>query len=154
MTDPRYDEQFRRGYDGPPVGPPPAAVPPADRAPDSGTAARIPNSPAAEERREPEREREREREPDPQPDVDWMPPARNPFRLALLLVGIAMLLGAGILIWFGVRSSIDQTGEYGVEQQTVSTLYYLVPPALIMGGLVSFIVWLVLGALFGREGRG
>ncbi|MEO6114780.1 MAG: hypothetical protein ABIP33_00185 [Pseudolysinimonas sp.] len=140
MTDPRYDEQFRRGYDGPP----PAAVPPADRAQDSRSALRIPDPPVVPQPQEPEQGSTRERDPDPLEVADWIPPARDPSRLALLLVGIAMLLGAGLVIWFGVRSSIDQTGEFGPAQQSASTIERLVPPALIIGGLVSFIVWLVL----------
>ena len=84
-------------------------------------------------------------------DESWAPPPRNPYRIALLLTGVAMLLGAGILIWYSVRTSEYNTGAYDVAQQTVSTLEYLIPPALVLGGLICIIVWLALGAVASRD---
>jgi hypothetical protein len=153
VSDPRFDPRFQRGYDGPP---PEAPVRPVAHAPGLPAAARIPDPQLAESRPEPEPLLASSSPVQPGFDDSdiWTPAARNPYQLALLLAGLAMLLGAGILIWFSVRIIPESTVPYDVGQQTISTIQYLIPPALVVGGLTSIIVWLVLGALASRDGAG
>ena len=145
MTDPRFDPRFQRGYSGEQPEVPHEAV--------RGPAPTPAEPPSAGE---PAAVRVREANPAPLEEVEesWAPAPRNPYRLALLLAGVAMLLGAGILIWYTVRTANTGSGVYDVGEQTLSFVEYLVPPALVLGGLTSLIVWLVLGALAARDARG
>jgi hypothetical protein len=122
-TDPRFDPRFQRGYRGSEPVVAPATTPDPDASPGH----------------------------DEVLDESWAPTPRNPYRIALLLAGVAMLLGAGILIWYSVQTANDTSGFYDVGQQTLSDVEYLVPPALILSGLVCIIAWLVLGALAARD---
>jgi hypothetical protein len=104
---------------------------------------------------EPTAPRVREASPAPLDEIDesWPPAPRNPYRLALLLAGVGMLLGAGILIWYSVRTANTSSGVPDVGEQTLSFVEYLVPPALLLGGLISLVAWLVLGAVAARDVR-
>ena len=137
MTDPRYDEQFRRGYDGPVVPPPPvASVPPA--APPESTAARTSASVP---------------EPVPEPvavEPVWAdrsrdvgvprPFRRNPFAIGLLSAGILML---AVGVWM-VQRSISPIATS--EEQAVSQLESQLAAPLLTGGVIAIVAWLVLGA--------
>jgi hypothetical protein len=136
MTDPRYDEQFRRGYDGPVVPPPVASVPPA--APPESTAARISASvpesvpePVAVEPVGADRPR----------DVGVSRPfRRNPFAIGLLSAGILMLV---VGVWM-IERSISPIATS--EEQAVSQLESQLAAPLLTGGVIAIVAWLVLGA--------
>jgi hypothetical protein len=155
MTDPRFDPRFQRGYSGdgleaPDVAPPVAAPEPvdteapADRATPADPATRI-------ERAQPDT-------PEPAAThvdvaVGWAPATANPYRRALLLTGLAMLLGAGVLIGYSIKSSNLPFGSAtdDIGQQALNSLEYLVFPALVVGGFVCIIVWLAMGAVTARD---
>lgn len=152
--DPRFDPRFQRGYSGSEPLPPSEQIPPQPERPVvPPPELESPEQPVAESEPEPRVVTSPSAQPGFIDEAPWVPPPRNPYRLALLLAGVAMLLGAGILIWYSARAAIENNGFYDLGQQTLSTLENLVPPALIVGGLTSIIVWLVLGALATRHGR-
>lgn len=147
MTDPRFDPRFQRGYSGDGLEAQDVAQP--APAPEAAVRA-TPADPVT--RREPA-------QPDtPEPaatpvdiDVGWAPAAANPYRLALLLTGLAMLLGAGVLIWYSSKNFLIGSTTDDIGQQALSALQYLVSPALVVAGFVCIIVWLALGAVTARD---
>jgi hypothetical protein len=140
MTDPRFDPVFQRGYSGPApelvvretvVDPPvrPVAAPdaypapaPAPVADDIGT-----EEPGA-----------------------WAPPRRNPFAIALLVVGVTMV-AAGV--WLTQAFAATSANGYTPDEQTIAILQQALGPALLLGGIVGVVAWLVLGALAAAPGR-
>jgi hypothetical protein len=152
--DPRFDPRYQRGYDGPePDAPPTPAMPSpvarsdsarpptagggagseADSAPPVGAV--LQESVAA----------------DDAADDFWAPPRRNPYALALLVGGLAMIAVGLWLIWSVVTQSSFPDGNdraaqaFGLVQQQLT-------PALVIAGFVGVVGWLVLGAL-GPSGR-
>jgi len=147
MTDPRFDPRYQRGYSGDGLEAPYVAQP----APAAEEAVRAtPADPVT--RSEPG-------QPDtPEPaatpveiEVGWAPAAANPYRLALLLTGLAMLLGAGVLIWYLGKNFLIGSTTDDIGQQELNALQYAVSPALVVAGFVCIIVWLVLGAVIARD---
>jgi len=152
MTDPRFDPAFQRGYDGPdpelvvreqvraepvtqvPVMPDVAAAP--DRVdPASRPVASQAASPAAPP--------ERELEPEQQPDARFA--IHNPYRLALLLLGIALLIATVSSLYYEVVH--PQASSTTADSQFVQLLISNLPPVLGLAGCVCVILWLALGAL-------
>lgn len=142
MTDPRYDAQFRRGYDGPPV-PPPATSAPTSPA----SSARIPVAPLED--------------PAPsRPSVDDNAPAvgvvvteqepeplrrRNPWSIALLVGGlVTLVVGGWLLRDYVITTTVS---GYSPSEQLQVSLEQAVSPALLICGFIAVIAWLVIGAL-------
>jgi hypothetical protein len=143
--DPRFDPRFQRGYDGPePDAPATPAVPsPLETARSSpGPAARG----AAEIAPAPDAGRPSAPKDEADDDALWAPPRRNPFAIALLVGGIALIAVGLWLIWSIVTQSSYPDGNdraaqaFGLIQQQVT-------PALLIAGLFGIVAWLVLGAL-------
>ena len=146
MTNPRYDEQFRRGYSGPPVQPPVDAGASTSQADapqplqDDGPGRR---APAGEDRVVDESSGV------PSPDVDGLgsdiasarPFRRNPFAIALLAAGVLMLI---VGVWL-----VEQSTKLAAtsEQQAVSELELQLTGPLLTGGVIAIVTWLVLGAV-------
>jgi len=149
MTDPRFDPRFQRGYDGQqpiPSDPAPsvpargiAPEPPAD---DSWNVTREPESPV---QLAPVRDSAAVDGVEP-----WAPRRRNPYAIALLLVGLAMILLGG---WLTRVYATTALNGYTSDQQTNAILQQQLAPALLVGGFAAVIAWLVLGA-FGALARG
>jgi hypothetical protein len=117
MTDPRFDPAFQRGYSGPD----PELVAREREAAESGT--------RPETNREPEAPAS----------------AHNPYRLALLLFGIALLIAASASLYEQVLH--PQASSTTVESQFVEILVSNLPPVLGLVGFICVILWLALGAL-------
>ena len=134
--DPRFDPRFQRGYEGPePDAPPTPAVPtpveaPAARVVVAPDAASTPALPAATL----------------DDSAGWFPPRRNPFAIALLIGGVAMIAVGLWLVWTVASASTYPDGNdraaqaFGLVQNELT-------PALLIAGLLGIIGWLVLGAL-------
>ena len=144
MTDPRYDEQFRRGYDGPPVPPPAtnaAAAPvPSARIPVKPVENPTPSRPLIDEdARVVGVVTDQESEPLRQ---------RNPWTIALLVVGLVMLVvGGWSLRDYVTTANVD---GYSQSEQLKVFLEQQLSPALLTCGFVAVVAWLVLGALAAR----
>jgi hypothetical protein len=146
MTDPRYDEQFRRGYDGPVVAPPVASVPPA--APPESTAARTSASvtgsdpePVAIEPVGADRPR----------DVAAPRPfRRNPFAIGLLCAGILMLV---VGVWMVHQSTTLSSIIYTPDQQAVLEIESRLTTPVLVGGVIAIVAWLVTGAFAASADR-
>lgn len=154
--DPRFDRRFQRGYD-PATAPAdsPAAAPTVAVAPSATPAAQAtvlaspePRGPAPTATDEPEPEFDDEPEATP----------RNPFRLALLLLGVGLLALAGVVLWWSANNQAEflygsavETAERWMLQQLIS----IVPVAGIIAGVVAIGAWLAQGALdsLARAGR-
>jgi hypothetical protein len=154
--DPRFDRRFQRGYDpelapaDSPVATRTVAVAPtaAPAGQDAVSTPTDPRSPAATAAEEPELEFDDELEPTP----------RNPFRLALLLLGVGLLVLAGAVLWWSANNQAEflygsavETAERWMLQQLMS----IVPVAGIIAGVVAIGAWLAQGALdsLARAGR-
>ncbi len=142
--DPRFDPRFQRGFD-------PATMPVEPetlRAPVEVVGPVPPASPVlrAGARRKPSGSRSADDE-----DEDLEPtPTRNPFRLALLLVSIGLLVLAAATMWWTANNqnaflfgSAVENPQGWMLQQLTSVL----PPAAIVAGFVGIATWLGLGAL-------
>lgn len=141
MTDPRFDPAFQRGYSGPdpelvvrepvpsapvPVAPEAAAVPaPVDASAQPQPQSQLQPASAAE--------------PEPRPAV------RNPYRLALLLVGVVLVLASGAALSALVQH--PQASSTTADSQFQQLLLVDGPPVLALVGFVCVILWLALGAL-------
>lgn len=141
MADPRFDPAFQRGYDGPEPelvvrpGPPHAPEAAAAQRPGVDSAAEHPESAAgsASGVGHPDSHDER------------LPAARsNPYALALLVAGAAMLVAGGFLLQGYATTTVEQ---YTPETQALSTLQQTLAPALLVSGIAGVLAWLVLGAL-------
>lgn len=129
MTNPRYDEQFRRGYSGPPVQPPAGE----DRVVDESSGVSS-------------------------PDVDGLgsdiasarPFRRNPFAIALLAAGVFMLI---VGVWLVEQSSKLYTEGYTSEQLAVTQIQSQLAAPVLTSGVIAMIAWLVLGAIIAAAHR-
>jgi hypothetical protein len=137
VSDPRFDARYQRGYVAPPgepAAPAPAPIP-----------ARI--EPAAQPVPAPVPPRP-EPDPDP-PSVQTEPaepapiPGRNPFRIALAIVGVVMLGVAGAFIQQSVtsQSTIDP-GRIAFLQAAQMLI-----PVLGLAGFAAVVVAIGLGAM-------
>lgn len=167
--DPRFDPRFQRGFEGVDA----VEAPQNSRAGESRQSAS-----AREAARGPAREREHAREPvstgepertvmavptaeqEREPNDNWIrseeyasPPPRNPFRLAILIASLAMLLVGGWLIWSELTAGVNAWGDYDSSQRAVLLLQQQLSPALLIGGVFGVISWLVLGAFAALERR-
>jgi hypothetical protein len=146
MTDPRYDEQFRRGYAGPPVQPPV----------DAGASASEPDAPerlqgddpgspapAGEDRVVGESSRVQPADADRRDIGGARPFRRNPFAISLLAVGVLMLI---VGVWMVQRSISLTSIVYTPEQQAVIQAEAQLAAPLLTGGVIAIVAWLVLGA--------
>jgi H+/Cl- antiporter ClcA len=126
-VDPRFDPVFQRGYD------PEVHV--------------TPKRPARVGSRSPETFEEVVVAREDQ--EDGVAP-RNPWRLALLLSSIAMVVLGVVLVWWSVQrvssSSIPDAMELFLQQ-----LGYQVVPALLISGVLGVVLWIALGLLRGRQ---
>jgi hypothetical protein len=140
MTDPRFDPAFQRGYEGPnpelvvrrqaasEVVPlevtassgPDAAPEPRSLDPVSASGAGV-------------------SEPEPRAGP------RNPYRLGLLLGGILLIVAAAAILSSQVQQ--PQASDTTPQAQFVHLLLGLLPPSLLLSGLVCIILWLAIGAL-------
>lgn len=149
MTNPRYDEQFRRGYDGPPVPPPTpssleaGASRPGPDAPrrlhDDGPGGRAP----AGEDRAVDESFEVHAADAVQSDIATAPPfRRNPFAIALLALGVLTLI---VGVWLAEQST--KLGTDGTpEQQAVAQVAWQMATPVLTCGVIAIVAWLVLGA--------
>ena len=148
MTDPRYDPRFQRGYAGP--GPDAVAEP---EAPGSPREARpvswqpepprpvgaFPPEPVVD----PSPDAPRTEQGSDDLDEPGVTPRRDPYRLALLVVSLVLLVIAGELFWQIARPpETAGGGGYTIMMMAPAAL-----PAFVLAGLVGLIVWLALGAL-------
>jgi len=117
MTDPRFDPAFQRGYSGPD----PELVAREREGAESGV------------------------RPDTDPEPESPVSARNPYRLALLLAGIGLLIAATASLYEQVLH--PQASSTTVESQFVQVLVSNLPPVLGLVGFVCVILWLAIGAL-------
>jgi hypothetical protein len=146
VSDPQYDEQFRRGYDGPVVPPAVASVPSA--APPESTAARtsasVPESvpePVAVEPVGADRPR----------DVGVSRPfRRNPFAIGLLSAGILMLV---VGVWMIERSTTLSSIIYTPDQQAVLQIESQLTTPVLVSGVIAIVAWLVMGAFAASADR-
>jgi hypothetical protein len=138
VTDPRYDPRFQRGWDGaPPPAPAPVVVPPpAPAVPAPGP---IPVAEAPVPAPEPI-------EVDPAPEAEWDPPARNPFRIALVVLGIALVVSSAGLFWQMAQdhssASVQSPADIAIQQ-----LGYTFAPTLLLVGIIALVVAIALGVL-------
>jgi hypothetical protein len=136
VTDPRFDPAFQRGYDGPDPELVIREQAPSASAPVTSAASATP-APEASEHRRPQ--------PDAAPEPEPRFAVRNPYRLALLLLGIAMLIAAVASLYSQVVH--PQATSTTAESQFVQVLVSNLPPVLGLAGFVCLILWLALGAL-------
>lgn len=146
VTDPRYDAQFRRGYEGPPV-PPPAARAQTPPAPSARTPVAPVEGPI----------------PSPLPVdepvgvvgtvvTDQDPPPlrrRNPWSIALLVGGLALLIAGGWLL--RSYATTNATTGFSPSDQLWLSMEQQLSPAFLIGGFLAEIAWLVVGALTARS---
>lgn len=156
--DPRFDPRFQRGYDGPeptlpstpavrplvtrpPVVRPPVAEPPVAEP-------SVTESPRVQPLDEPVRARAYRDGAVVSHEIDdvWVPPRRNPFALALLIGGLAMIAVGGWLVWTLVTASSYPNG-YDRGEQAFALIQQQLSPALLICGVLGVVGWLVLGAL-------
>lgn len=148
-VDPRFDPVFQRGYD-------PAVHPPVGRRSVlRGSAARpaastvpvpvIPPMPQAAPAEVTPPVAEAELEPEPEVRL------RNPWLLALLLVSIGLLVAAGVFLWSVGQRNIYSSGNPDAAEIMVQQLAYMLPPALIVAGVLGIMLRIALGAV--RAGR-
>jgi H+/Cl- antiporter ClcA len=139
VTDPRYDPRFQRGWDGaPPSAPPPQPV-------RHGSAESVPEEPPP-----------RPAAPAPDPvadetpdvdevDVDEPERRRNPFRIALVVLGIALIAVAAALFWQTAEPR-DGSGDTPATV-AIQGLGYTFGPTLLLVGIVAIIVAIALGTV-------
>jgi hypothetical protein len=151
--DPRFDPRFQRGYDGPEPDPPPApAIPPAP------AVARVPTVPPPGRRADTGlpgdddgalhegAPRGSAAADTPELDAVWAPPRRNPFALALLIGGLAMI-AVGVWLFWSVVTASSYPDGYDKAAQAFGLAQQQLTPALLICGVLGIIGWLVLGAL-------
>ena len=132
--DPRFDPRFQRGYDGPQPEPPPPPV-----------AAR-PEEPVDEPGHGDGAVEGTARSRAGEIDDIWVPPRRNPFALALLIGGLAMIAAGAWLVWTLITASSYPNG-YDRGEQAFALIQQQLSPALLICGVLGIVGWLVLGAL-------
>ena len=153
MTNPRYDEQFRRGYAGPPV-PPPV---------DSGASTPEPDAPqrpqdddyrsptpAEEDRGFDESSGVRLADADRHDVSNARPFRRNPFAISLLAVGVLMLI---VGVWLVEQSAKLFTDGSTPEQPAVIQVVSQLAAPVLTCGVIAIVAWLVLGAIIAAAHR-
>jgi hypothetical protein len=85
-------------------------------------------------------------------DDEELEPAttRNPFRLALLIVSIGLLVMAAALTWWAANNQnafLSGSASETAWNWTLQALTQAVPPAALVAGFVGMGAWLALGAL-------
>lgn len=145
MTDPRFDPAFQRGYSGPEPELVQRAAPPTPTPSPATTVAAATAETESPVQLVPVRDSAAGDDAEP-----WAPPRRNPYAIALLLVGLAMILVGGWLTQVYATTAIN---GYTSEQQTTAILQQQLAPALLVGGIAGVIAWLVLGAFGALAGR-
>ena len=150
-VDPRFDPLFQRGYDpskhgerrphtaprlstGPtPVAPIRDAAPVDTENADAPAAAPAPG-------------------PVPPAEADLTLRARNPYRLALLIVSIVSIGAAALMIWYRVGEDVYYGGFSGTNQELLfrSQLIAALPVPLLTGGVLGVTLWLAIGAMAHR----
>jgi hypothetical protein len=140
--DPRFDPRYQRGFD-------PATMPVEPetlRAPVEEVGPVPPASPVLPPARDSARLAILDDE-----DEEFEPaPTRNPFRLALLLVSIGLLVIAGALTWWVANNQnafLSGSAAETAWNWTFQSLTQVVPPAALVAGFVGLGAWLALGAL-------
>jgi hypothetical protein len=153
-VDPRFDPVFQRGYDpskhgghrprsaprhatGPTPVTPIRDEPPAD-------VAEAPVTPRAPDVAAPA--------PVPPAEADLTLQARNPYRLALLIVSIVSIGAAALMIWYRVGEDVYYGGFSGTNQELLfrSQLIAALPVPLLTGGVLGVTLWLAIGAMAHR----
>ena len=139
MTDPRYDPRFQRGWDGQQPAPVPAPVRPAAldeaRPADAAASSASSASPAPPE-------------PDAEPPVDatddeaWSAPRRNPFRIALVVLGVALLAAGGGMTWF---LALGQSQGSTPWATMLAQLPYELMPTAVLAGIAAIIAAIAIG---------
>ncbi len=148
MSGPQYDEQFRRGYDGPPITPPPKTpVPraPVERESASPVAAKeqVPTG-MSQQLDELEAAMPSAQASPPIADDDPAPRRPNPFTLALVGLAVLMVVVGVWLVW---KSSMAYSSGYTPEEQTAVLIEGQLAAPFLTGGVVAFLAWVVLGAV-------
>ena len=150
MTDPRFDPVFQRGYSGPaPELVPRETVPAKPRAGrDVATPARAETPVAANLQSATEPTVDPPLEEVPRSEETWSPTRRNPFATAMLAGGLILILIGVAMVW-GIATQINSNTQTTLDTgaQVEAFLAYLLPPALLLGGILGVLGWLILGAL-------
>jgi hypothetical protein len=145
VTDPHYDAQFRRGYDGPPVPPPVSSAPTSaasrTQIPVAPLENPTPSHPSVDEQAGAVGVVVTDQEPEPVR-------RRNPWTIVLLVVGLVMLVVGGWLLRAYVAATT--VNGYSPSEQLPVFLMQAVSPALLICGFIAVIAWLVVGALAAR----
>ena len=144
MTDPRYDPRFQRGWDGelpPPAAPASAASPPS-AAPFAPAASVAPaeDVPAPGPLREQvgaEPPAEEPAEPEPE-----SAPARNPYRIALVVLGVVLTAAGGGMLWHLAQPTSFTNSSDAVLPQ----LEFTTAPWIALAGLLAIVAAIALGA--------
>ncbi len=151
MTDPRFDPAFQRGYSGPEPELVVRAPAPVHTPSQPVRMAAPPSSPSQESARPGVAEADASaavRFDSAEREEPWRLPRRNPFGIALLAVGVAMLVLGAAMIWStATQNNIYAQGTFDTAAQALSLVNYLLPPALLLGGILGILGWLVLHAL-------
>jgi hypothetical protein len=144
--DPRFDPRFQRGFNPAtmPVDPETVRAPVEEVGPVPPTSP-VPPAPA------PRSDRFADEDVDDDQEEELEPAStRNPFRLALLLVSVGLLVLAAATLWWTANNqsaflfgSAVETPQGWMFQQLTGVL----PPAAIVAGLVGLVIWVALGAL-------
>ncbi|MEO6534216.1 MAG: hypothetical protein ABIO06_11665 [Pseudolysinimonas sp.] len=135
-TDPRFDPRFQRGYDGPEPGP---SATPTMPSPAIDSEAATGGTGGQDDARDSAPSYD-------EPDAFWTSPRRNPFALALLSGGIAMVAAGSWLVWTMATAS-DYPSNSDQSSQLFALLQTTLAPALLTAGVLGLVGWLVLGAV-------
>jgi hypothetical protein len=140
--DPRFDPRFQRGFDPATMPVDPAVV----RAPVEEVGPVPPASPVLPPASDGVEAAPLDDEDD---ELDQVP-GRNPFRIALLLVSVGLLVLAAAILWWTANN--QSAYLYGSAVETAQgwmfqAITQIVPTAAIVAGFVGLAIWLGLGAL-------
>lgn len=142
--DPRFDPRYQRGFD-------PATAPVDTTTPHAPVEA-APVAPESSVQAATRQERDEPHPPGYDEDDDELElvSTRNPFRLALLLASLGLLVLAAGMLWWTANN--QNAFLYGSASETAwnwmfQALTQMVPPAAIVAGFLGLGVWLALGAL-------
>jgi len=146
MTDPRYDPRFQRGWNGEPppaVRPAPRLAPDAPAASEPAPSSFLASPPPAGSVREPvEPVEPAADEPTEEVGAEPARPARNPYRVALVAVGVVLAVGAGGMLW----QIAQPMSAYTPSDYVLPQLETMVAPWVAFAGLLAIIAAVALGA--------
>lgn len=138
--DPRFDPVFQRGYD-PEVHEVHAQPRRTSARPDS-----IGQPPTARNAGPEPADIPVEELQEAEPDVP------NPWRRALLLTSVGLLLAAFVFVWMvGQRDIYSTPGIPDVAELFLQQLSYQLPTPLLVGGVLGLLTWVALGAIRRRQ---